>query len=179
MSRSARTLLAAAAVLGAFATGAAHAQTCLVNILGVAIVAPMAEGDDATQAGRAIAEEVAARFDRDTLFARIPDARFPEGASGLRGRPNWEAWRRVGADILMAGEAIRLTDGQYEFRFHVWDLRLTREITNIVVTAAPSDWARVADLAHATLSERGADVAATRCGPPEGQRNNPFRRLTA
>jgi Tol biopolymer transport system component len=178
MIGSARILLAAT-VLTALAPGAAHAQTCLVSVLGIAIVEPAAESDDARRTGRAVAAEVASRLERDNLFARIPDARFPQGAAaGTRGRPAWEEWRRVGADILMTGETLRLTDGQYEFRFHLWDLRLTREITNIVVTAAPSDWARVADLAHATLSERGVDIAATRCRPPEGQRT-PFRRLSA
>lgn len=170
------TLALAAALL---AGGAAQAQTCLVDVLGIAVTEPVAPSADARRLGRDIATAVAERLEADALFARIPEDVFPQAAQDVRGRPAWSDWRRVRADILMTGEAVPLADGQYEFRFRLWDVRFTREIANIVVAAPAADWGRVADLLHTSLVERGVDVAATRCRAPDGQRPNPFRRLTA
>ncbi len=171
------TTLALAA--GLLAGGAAQAQTCLVDVLGVAVTEPVALTADARRMGRDIATVVAERLEADAQFARIPDDVFPQAAPDIRGRPAWNDWRRVRADILMTGETVLLSDGQYEFRFRLWDVRFSREIASTVAAAPASDWGRIADLVHTTLIERGADIAATRCRPPEGQRPNPFRRLTA
>ena len=172
-------LLCAAALVAAAAITPARAQTCLVDVLGIAVVEPVAATEEAKAVARDIADLIAGRLESDALFARIPAEVFPQGPQDIRGRPNWLDWRRVRADILMTGDLVLLSNGEYEFRFRVWDIRFEREITNIVTMAPGKDWDRVADALHTTLTERVVDVAATRCRPPEGQRANPFRRLTA
>ncbi len=174
-----KTLAAAGLAAGLLFGGGAQAQTCLVDVLGIAVTEPVAQTADAQRMARDIATAVAERLEADALFARIPDSVFPQSAQDIRGRPAWNDWRRVRTDVLMTGETVLLSDGQYEFRFRLWDVRFSREIANYVLTAPASDWGRVADLVHSTLIERGVDIAATRCRPPEGERASPFRRLTA
>lgn len=179
MGRLALATFCAAAVLASLSGKPARAQTCLVDVLGIAVLEPVATTEEARAVGRDIANVVAARLETDALFARIPAEVFPQAPRDIRGRPSWTDWRRVRADILMTGELVLLSNGEHEFRFRVWDIRFEREITNVVTMAPGKDWDRVADALHKTLTERVVDIAATRCRPPEGQRANPFRRLTA
>jgi hypothetical protein len=158
------------------ARGEPAAAQCLVDVLGVAVTDLRGDGEQAQRLGRDVADAIAARLEADNLFARIPADRFPASKDNVR--PSWEDWLRVRADLLMTGEVALLTDGRYDFRFRLWDVRLTREVAAYAFSAAPADWQGVAEEVATTIAHRGFDIAATRCRPAAGQRA-PFRLLNA
>jgi len=106
----------------------------------------------------AISSIVQADLERSGLFRGLDASadRLDETS-----RPPLSDWKTKGADALLAGSVTRLADGQYDVRYHVWDVLKARDLggLSIVVPAADLRLAahRIADDIFEKLTgDRGA-----------------------
>jgi TolB protein len=154
---SRRRLLAAAAAVGAW-PAALQAQF-RVEISGVGatqLPIGVAKFRDEDRSGQSISGIVRADLERSGIF-RIVDS---SGDLDETARPDYGAWRRRGADALVAGSASRLADGRFDVRYKLWDVVKGADLGGQALAVVSADLRlaahRIADAVYEKLTgEKG------------------------
>jgi TolB protein len=139
-------LAACAALFGASAPMAARAQIEVdVNqgaIQPVPIAIPAFSGSQGV--GGDIAKVISANLERSGLFKPLDGAAYPEHNLDIGVEPKLDAWKQIGAQALLNGQATVDPDGRIRVDFRLWDVGARQQLLGLQFTSTPENWRRVA-----------------------------------
>lgn len=98
----------------------------------------------ASQVGRDIARVVSADLDRSGLFKPVDPNAFIQSVESLQIQPRFPDWKAINAEALVQGKADVGPDGRIRAEFRLWDVMSEVYMTGWTMSAAPSDWRRLA-----------------------------------
>jgi TolB protein len=152
--------LLAALVLATAAPAAvlepARAQTEVdinqANVQPLPIAIPAFSGSG--QVGADITQVISADLERSGLFRPLDPASFPEKNLDVNLLPRYDAWKQVGAQALVNGQAGLAADGRLTVDFRLFDTGQQSQLVGMQFTATPDNWRRVAHKIADTIYEK-------------------------
>ena len=140
-------LCLALVALGGLAPAPARAQAEVDVNQGAVQPLPIAIADfpGDGQVGADIAKVISSNLDRSGLFRPLDPASFPEKNLDIGVQPRLPAWKAIGAQALVHGQATVTSDGRLRVDFRLWDVgNEEQQLLGMQFTATPDNWRRVA-----------------------------------
>ncbi|MEL6364821.1 MAG: Tol-Pal system beta propeller repeat protein TolB [Pseudomonadota bacterium] len=81
---------------------------------------------------------------RSGLFAPIDKRAYIQELETIHERPRFPDWRVINAQVLVAGEVIRLEDGRIQVNTRVWDVFADEQISAVAFKTLENNWRRAA-----------------------------------
>ena len=138
----------------------ASAQTKLtvpegtVAALPIAIPAFAAGTPSDGQAGADVAGVITNNLRRSGLFAPIDPAAFIDRITNPDQPPNFQNWKSINAQALVAGRVTRQSDGRLKAEFRLWDVASGQQLTGQQYVTSPEYWRRIAHIISDQIYER-------------------------
>lgn len=85
-------------------------------------------------------------LERSGLFKSINSKAFIEEIKGVDAVPNFADWRRIKAELLMAGSIVDADDNKIQVEFRLWDVLSEKQFTGKSYTSSRASWRRIAHL---------------------------------
>lgn len=114
-------------------------------------VAPT-QGD--TAYAQNIAKVVRADLERSGLFRPLDPKSFIEQVSNINLAPNFQNWRVISAQALVAGQAAIQPDGRLRVDFRLWDVFGESQMFGQQYTTQPATWRQVAHMISDAIYQR-------------------------
>jgi TolB protein len=109
----------------------------------IEIAIPSFAGDgEGAQVGADIAGVVASDLASSGYFAPIDPSSFLEQITSSDQQPNFDNWRPLKAQALVAGEA-DMSGGKISVKFRLWDVRSQQQLTAFSFSAGQKNWRRL------------------------------------
>jgi TolB protein len=96
------------------------------------------------QVGADITRVVSDDLERSGLFRPLDPATFPEKNLDVNLLPKYDAWKTIGAQALVNGQAVVAPDGRLTVDFRLFDPGQQSQLVGMQFTASPDNWRRVA-----------------------------------
>jgi TolB protein len=106
-------------------------------------IPPFPSQGDAAQAGRDIAQVVAADLERSGLFRPV-DARSFVQTVAAGETPRFGDWRQINAQALVTGSVQPQPDGRLRVEFRLWDVFAEQQLAGFAFTTTRQNWRRIA-----------------------------------
>ncbi|MBI1406369.1 MAG: Tol-Pal system protein TolB [Caulobacter sp.] len=104
--------------------------------------------------GADIAQVISANLERSGLFAPINAAAFPERGLDIAIQPNFDAWKKINAQVLINGSVTTESDGRLRVDFRLWDTGGGEQLLGLQFTSTSENWRRVAHKISDAVYER-------------------------
>jgi TolB protein len=114
--------------------------------------APGTPGD--AQAGADVAGVITNNLRRSGLFAPIDPAAFIDRITNPDLPPNFQNWKQINAQALVAGRVTRQSDGRLKAEFRLWDIASGQQLTGQQYVTSPEYWRRIAHIISDQIYER-------------------------
>jgi TolB protein len=109
----------------------------------IEIAIPSFAGDgEAAQVGADIAGVVASDLASSGYFAPLDPSSFLEQITGAEQQPNFDNWRPLKAQALVAGDA-SMAGGKISVQFRLWDVRSEQQLAAFQFSAGQKNWRRL------------------------------------
>jgi TolB protein len=155
LSRALSVLAAAAVMLGALAAQPARAQVEVdINAAAVQPLPIAIPAFGGASQGPDISRVISANLDRSGLFRPLDPATFIDKSLDVAVTPEFEDWKRVGAQALLNGEVHVDPDGRLRVDFRLWDVGSGQQLLGLQFTSTPDNWRRVAHKVSDAVYER-------------------------
>jgi TolB protein len=136
---------AAAFMIGAVAVPAAQAQVEVdINQAAVQPLPIAIPAFGGAPVGSDVSRVISANLERSGLFRPLDPATFIDKSLDVTVQPNFDNWKRVGAQALLNGEVHLDPDGRVRVDFRLWDVGSGRQLLGLQFTSTPDNWRRVA-----------------------------------
>jgi TolB protein len=106
------------------------------------------------QAGANIAGVVRADLERSGLFRPLDQKGFVEHITNINAVPNFQSWRAITAQGLVAGQVVQQPDGRLRVDFRLWDVFGESQMEGKSFTTTPENWRRIAHMVSDAIYER-------------------------
>jgi len=101
-----------------------------------------------------VAGVVRGDLERSGLFAPIDPRSHIEKISNFTAFPRFGDWRVIKAQGLVTGQATRLSDGQLQVDFRLWDIFAEQQMIGMSFKTTPENWRRLGHLVADAIYER-------------------------
>ncbi|MGE0725161.1 MAG: Tol-Pal system beta propeller repeat protein TolB [Alphaproteobacteria bacterium] len=151
---------ACTALLAALASAPASAELRIditrgrVQPMPIAIPHMSGTSAQASEAGRNIADVIAADLERSGFFRPLDRRSFLQDPQALRGTPRFQDWRVINAQALVSGSAEQLPDGRLKVEFRLWDVFAEQQMTGLAYFTQPDNWRRIAHIIADAIYKR-------------------------
>ena len=105
-------------------------------------------------AGANIAGVVRADLERSGLFKPIDPKAFVDHVTNINTVPNFNNWRVINAQGLVAGAVTMQSDGRLRVDFRLWDVYGESQMVGTSFSTQPESWRRVAHMVSDAIYER-------------------------
>ncbi len=134
------------------------------------VVAIPAIGSDSAEAGR-FAEDIGTVITRTIDYSgKFQAARsFVEEPVKVVGRPNFDNWRVLNVQVLVAARTSVKGNGELQVEFRLWDVFAETAMTGVSLSTSQSNWKRIARMVSAQVYESASSLyqaRLNRCVPP-------------
>jgi TolB protein len=159
MKKLLRTVLAAAALAGAFAAAATLPARALVEIdVNKGNIEPLPIAITDFQSGDGVGAEISSIIEADLkrsgLFAPIDKAAFIEKIANTDAAPRFEDWKVINAQALVTGRVGQEADGRLRAEFRLWDTFAGQQLIGEQYFANKANVRRVAHIIADAIYER-------------------------
>jgi TolB protein len=122
----------------------------------IPIAIPAFTGSDgaSAQLGQDIANVVTNDLAHSGLFRPIAPQAFIQAGGSQGEMPNFQNWKAIGAQALVAGRAEAQGGGQVRLEFRLWDVLPQTQLQGTAYTTNQSNWRRIAHIIADVIYER-------------------------
>lgn len=140
----------------------AHAQLKVdvtrgqVKAIPVAIpdFAPADGNTELAKLGGDIAGVITNNLRSSGLFKPLAPSTFIQSSSGIYESPNFNEWRVINAQALVAGQVSKANDGRTKVEFRLWDVFAEQQMVGMAYMTTPQNWRRIAHIISDEIYKR-------------------------
>ncbi len=101
-----------------------------------------------------ISRVLTADLDRSGLFKPIDRKAFIQNTATMQLQPNFDDWKRIGAQALVHGSVTLKANGRLRTEFRLWDVAAERQMIGKAYETPPQNWRRVAHIIADAIYKR-------------------------
>ena len=155
----ARSIFAALFALGGLAAPAYAALEIdltkgVVQPIPIAIADFLGANPRDQQTAADVAGVIRGYLERSGLFAPLDPRSHIEKIANFSSFPRFGDWRTIKAQGLVTGQATRLSDGQLQVDFRLWDIFAEQQMIGMSFKTTPENWRRLGHLVADAIYER-------------------------
>ena len=131
------------AIAGAFAQERIDITRGNVEPMPIAVPDYLGDGELA-KVGEDIRRVIVNDLYRSGLFSPIDKRAYIQTLETIHERPRFPDWRVINAQVLVAGEVVRLEDGRIQVNTRVWDVFADEQVIAVAFKTLDNNWRRAA-----------------------------------
>ena len=122
----------------------------------IAIPTYLAGGGDVQALSNDLTSVIISDLQRSGLFDPIDQRAYVQDLETIHEKPQFQNWRMINAQVLVAGEVIPLGDGRVQVNTRLWDVYGSQQLSSIAFKTPAENWRRaahkVSDFVYKTLT---------------------------
>jgi TolB protein len=107
-----------------------------------------------SEVGAGVAQVITNNLRRSGLFAPIDQSAYIEKITDIDALPQFQSWKSINAQALVAGRMTRQPDGRLKAEFRLWDVATGQPLTGKQYFTSPEYWRRIAHIISDQVYER-------------------------
>ena len=104
--------------------------------------------------GADIAGVITNNLRRSGLFKTLDPSTFIQNSGSLYQSPNFNEWRVINAQGLVAGQVSKASDGRTKVEFRLWDVFAEQQMVGMAYMTTPQNWRRIAHIISDEIYKR-------------------------
>ena len=126
------------------------------NVKAIPIAIPSFSGADKELAliGKRMAEVVTNNLRNSGLFKPLDPSSFIQPGDAAYRDPNFNEWRVLNTQALVAGMVSKASDGRTKVEFRLWDVYAEQQMVGMAYMTTPQNWRRIAHIISDEIYKR-------------------------
>lgn len=126
------------------------------NVKAIPVAVPSFSGEDKELAliGKKMAEVVTNNLMNSGLFKPLDPGSFIQTGDQAYGDPNFNEWRVLNTQALVAGLVTKSNDGRTKVEFRLWDVYAEQQMVGMAYMTTPQNWRRIAHIISDEIYKR-------------------------